>query len=1033
MLTQETVRQHVLGVLTDQDPSKLAFELVLQPSQLEKKLLQPCLLDRASSVAAAAAAAGSVNGLVDDEGLTLLMGVLSEFLQQLHHTNNNNSINSCMVNSNGNNNGNGSNDDCSPGGVPANPRRKASVQLMVLQIWAALQWRLEPLQRFLPVHLQIQLVETLLAVCLGPKGRRAMFANPEAAAAGIGEACKNPESLARTENSSDLETFKNSAKARFASSLYMRWVLRTLPKLSLPQPPVTKQQIYSKSGAAGAVLDPTLAGQVAGAVPVAVKLLEDQVRTGTFPASLPSTSSFKLTTVQPDSNVAFPPEDCWGQFSSSAVKVECSDKQGSWAKLDPNDSWKCMVLFDLGVHHFYVENYASARTCLGSVAKLPEAAKKHLELHILRGYCSALSLSLDDVFADGTKLAKGLSEFGGAADDPVADMLAKLEQGNNQRTVPPLYRRINAELGGWFKCSVEKTEQLAEKNVLARLEAGWPQNAMYFSRSYSKKSTFVVASRWDRTLLDLLGGAASTDGLFCQDDDDDGEKLCSALAEKPWNKIKHPKLKRRDAFLALLREFRPERVAKMYLDLSKLIPRPPLRKQVARWAASEATSQINSSLIDPNLAFTFLSKISQLVRMEAFTEASALYSYLERQVQVGSKAVSSPSSAFAQRLAFQNLLCSMQLYLLVEPASSAAGSFDHETFAQQCESSLDQALDSSDPRVMETVLGTLLNRGEFDLLLSRCNEKRWRIMMQFSGLLSTMAMNALGRRVLTPSDFKKTCRAMAELTMPCVQGGGTKRSASSANSTSEALETKHSMLRLIGSLKHPDLLSVLGAFFVTLYNSAIDDRVKEVVSELPSLPVSAASSTLSEEAVLALVGNLAARGSKVTSGHQSVVWLRVQAEVCFALSNYPQALRFFLKTLIMSTNYFQKPWSSGNDWDEVIFHKMVRCTAELGQLATTVVLCQFVSDCDYAVAFRYLEDRGSCDAMDDLYAYIWDVTLLEYAVAMHTRRGEFSRRKRALDCLSQLEINANNNEEILREARAARRGAFLRYMTLTFL
>ena len=57
-----------------------------------------------------------------------------------------------------------------------------------------------------------------------------------------------------------------------------------------------------------------------------------------------------------------------------------------------------------------------------------------------------------------------------------------------------------------------------------------------------------------------------------------------------------------------------------------------------------------------------------------------------------------------------------------------------------------------------------------------------------------------------------------------------------------------------------------------------------------------------------------------------------------------------------------------------MFYKMIKCTSELGHHATTVVLCQFVSDTDYPTAFRSLEDRSSNDAMDAMYQFMWDVT-----------------------------------------------------------
>ena len=98
-----------------------------------------------------------------------------------------------------------------------------------------------------------------------------------------------------------------------------------------------------------------------------------------------------------------------------------------------------------------------------------------------------------------------------------------------------------------------------------------------------------------------------------------------------------------------------------------------------------------------------------------------------------------------------------------------------------------------------------------------------------------------------------------------------------------------------------------------------------------------------------------------------------------------------------------------------------------------MVLSQFQSEVDYVTAFKSLEERNAFDGMDALYQYLWDVTILEYAVSMHNKKGEFSRKKKALETISQLEINTNNNEEILREAQAARRSSFLRYMASNYI
>lgn len=72
---------------------------------------------------------------------------------------------------------------------------------------------------------------------------------------------------------------------------------------------------------------------------------------------------------------------------------------------------------------------------------------------------------------------------------------------------------------------------------------------------------------------------------------------------------------------------------------------------------------------------------------------------------------------------------------------------------------------------------------------------------------------------------------------------------------------------------------------------------------------------------------------------------------------------------------------------------------------------------------------ATSDAMDAYYGCLWDGTLLEVAVAFHARRGEGGRRARAVRAAGALELNANNSEDIQREAAATRRARLLRALT----
>lgn len=97
--------------------------------------------------------------------------------------------------------------------------------------------------------------------------------------------------------------------------------------------------------------------------------------------------------------------------------------------------------------------------------------------------------------------------------------------------------------------------------------------------------------------------------------------------------------------------------------------------------------------------------------------------------------------------------------------------------------------------------------------------------------------------------------------------------------------------------------------------------------------------------------------------------------------------------------------------------------------------------------------------MDAYYNCIWDTTLLEFIINLHARKGEHSRKLEAVGLLTiynlfrnfkiicifhsifiikiaimgSLELNANNNDEIKREAAAIRKTRFLRALAKQYL
>ena len=117
-------------------------------------------------------------------------------------------------------------------------------------------------------------------------------------------------------------------------------------------------------------------------------------------------------------------------------------------------------------------------------------------------------------------------------------------------------------------------------------------------------------------------------------------------------------------------------------------------------------------------------------------------------------------------------------------------------------------------------------------------------------------------------------------------------------------------------------------------------------------------------------------------------------------------MKFYLKAIMVSSDLFTQPVSRVQI-EDFVYRRMIKCCAHLQCYTQAAVLCQFLEEVDYALAFKMAaSDQKSCapaDAMDAYYHCIWDTTILEYLIYLHTKRGEHHRKQLAV----RLEINSN--------------------------
>lgn len=279
------------------------------------------------------------------------------------------------------------------------------------------------------------------------------------------------------------------------------------------------------------------------------------------------------------------------------------------------------------------------------------------------------------------------------------------------------------------------------------------------------------------------------------------------------------------------------------------------------------------------------------------------------------------------------------------------------------------------------------------------------------------------------------------------------------------------LLPLVNHTRDGAVFAVLISLLARLHNLLKDEVNSEIGSELlflwptalpannPPPPTSQGNATTPNSAyntrlvaeVLGLVLNQALRHHP-----QNVGFLKQMADLELANGNNETAMRFYVTSLISASEYctthLNRPII-----DDLLLRRMIRCCSNMGCHVQAAVLHQFMDEIDYSTAFKCLSEKSIhlTDAMDAYYPCIWDITMLEFIVNMHGRKGEHVRKQQAVSMktessaivrklislvvhfqiayMSQLELNSNNNDEIKREAAAIRKAHFIRALAKQYM
>ncbi|CAG7830328.1 unnamed protein product, partial [Allacma fusca] len=343
--------------------------------------------------------------------------------------------------------------------------------------------------------------------------------------------------------------------------------------------------------------------------------------------------------------------------------------------------------------------------------------------------------------------------------------------------------------------------------------------------------------------------------------------------------------------------------------------------------------------------------------------------------------------------------------------------------------------------IVEFILMAFINLGEFKFVIKfEDSRKRWPF-VEFLGLLARAC-----RDVTEKKDVSPNYRELWSTVLPvCMNSTGAKLPRVGKEGI---LPNKSSLLWVLDRACSLTVISLFVSLLSRLHNHILDDVALLIQADLLHVwPNIIDDVTITTGSSIELKSRIS--GSSKLNIHQvqdflfhllqlalirseETLWLKCLGDVHLASGSPALAMKSYVEYLAISTDFFEKTvcpcWG-----DNALFRKMIKCCEGLQCFTQAMLLCQFLTDVDYNVAFGMAQEKVSSDASDSLYGFIWDLTILEFLVNLHTKRNETKKRQEAVKLLGLLELNSNNNEEIQREAMILRKSQFMRTLARMYI
>ncbi|XP_064090172.1 integrator complex subunit 8-like [Macrobrachium nipponense] len=921
--------------------------------------------------------------------------------------------------------------------------KKEALSILALKAAAHLNWDLDTFEQKLPQHMQDSLLVALLHKTLGE--------------------LSNPVSHV------NLDTGPLLPSQLFSVALYHRYALRAIVRAKLPQKPIKVSSVpipgqQDPTQESREVQDSILNVLERGAE-VSVRILEQLLGAGEVRA--PVMATFNVYSHQ------------------NAVVTHAWQRCISVA----DEQFKCQIHYDLGTFHFLQEKHEDAYSHFSEALKLmaevgPHPDYCHVNEAKLKGYynsCAALcgrstpveQRSLYDRFMYAmSNNFQGLIEV--LSEDNLVFKLPSYLRRNLeldlQSTPDKLPRGLLQEVQSLnaLRCVLEG-ELWQSTYPISLTESGKPAIQLLVQTIGSMMSqlnneqkerirmflmTLCLKGKIPDSLVPAIATHPSVRVLFTKAElldmwpnYEDARSSTSKMSLDEPVTVDADDIN--DIIWDLIHSYKPEVLKDAVMHYKNASPpRPDMPKQEipelnVKW---DVPIPINNTLMklppcpQRDLVYVYIAKAVELLQAKSFGSALEL---LEEASKHGSQLQGREMPRLCKMLMWMVLMTKIQHCLHQLPCVESSVMEELTNEARQCLSAHNNR-DGIVPwtSITKWCVMLLLNAGEWNTLLSGTSLPSHLPLLSLVKPLATTAY-ALREKHTNKSVWFALWDVVVEILSTSLQH---KRSSCGQTTAVErqhdsGIMNRSSFLDFLGNLVEPSCLSILISLLGHVLNILNEEPVHEIhIDHLPMWPPPAYSISASKDCVKDTLTWLINHALKLyptgtyTNPSLCTSWHLSAADLAYINDQYHNALASYLTAVFVATDYLRN--DNGVDSSvltERIIRRMIRCCMNLNCYTQAAILCQFLDKIDYSTALRCLQERNSVDAMDAYYCCLWDVTLIEFIINMHQKRGEIQRRDKALKVMSLLEVNSNNNDEIQREAAKVRKHRFLRSLAKQYL